>query len=331
MFKTAAVIGAGVMGTGIARHLAGSVGQVLLVDINEQQLETAQGNVEGLNITCSSDFSLLSQSDYVIEAVLEDIDVKRKVLKQISDTSPAATTIATNTSSLLVGDLASAVENPQRFLGVHYNNPADMNPVVEIIAGLDTAETLVTDIQNWMTSTGKLAIRCADTSGFILNRQSLPYINEAARCLDVATPSQIDQVAIKKLGVGLGPFAVMNLVGLPVMAAASRNLAILGEGYLPASAMQTKAAAEDKVWKIDDATSLGESLATEICDRLLGAMIFPGQDILKQSLCARDDLHTICINALGYKRSSPELIEQLEATRVQQLLKTFIEQQKLAS
>ena len=324
MFRSAAVIGAGVMGAGIARHLASHVDRVILLDVNQSQLDRAQDESGDTAIEFSSDFTTLTETDYVIEAVWEDVATKLDVLAMVSSSVTDTTVIATNTSSLLVQDLSAGVALPSRFLGVHYNNPADMNPVVEIIAGPETARSLADKVCGWMKSTGKLAIACADTSGFILNRQSLPYINEAARCLDIAGPGAIDEIARSRLGVGLGPFAVMNLVGLPVMAAASRNLSILGKGYEPAASLQTKAAEASPGWEIGDSPAVPDNLTEAVADRLLGAQLYPGKDILDAGLCAQEDLHTICIEALGYNRSSPQLIESLPDDEVSRLLQVYL-------
>lgn len=323
--KTAAVIGSGLMGTGIARHLAESGLHVMLLDNAEAQLIRAEEDLHPLTVGLSTDFRELSGREFVIEAVFESLEVKRDVLTKASQTVDESCIIATNTSSLLIRDLATTVHAPQRFLGVHYNNPADLNPVVEIIPGAETGEDVVLSVQTWMKANGKHALRCADTHCFILNRQSLPYINEAARCLAIATPGEIDFVATHKLGSGMGPFAVMNLVGLPVMAAASGNLAILGAGYQPASILQQRAESGEP-WQIDQVEQVGKETISTLVKRLRGAMLFPGKDILNNNLCSRDDLHKICVDALGYEKSSPELIEVLKPHIVEQLISDYLQQ-----
>ncbi len=322
MLSKAAVIGAGLMGTGIARHLAQQGVDVLVVDASRDQLDragSAKGN-EALGFT--EDFSRLNDRDFVIEAVFEDLAVKHQVLKQISDVVSERCIIASNTSSLLISDLSSAVSGKHRFVGVHYNNPADMNPVVEIVATEHSDGQLVSSIHQWMCDAGKLSIRCADTPCFVLNRQSLPYINEAARCLDIATPAAIDQIATEKLGVGLGPFAVMNLVGLPVMAAASRNLSVLGKGYTPSVQLQERT----EPWQIGQETNEepGKDTVSNVVKRLRGAMIFPGKDILDRGLCSRDDLHEICIQALGYEKSSAEWLDILTPRVRDELISIYL-------
>ena len=327
MINKAAVVGAGLMGSGIARHMANHGIEVTLVDNNEEQLARAEQINKNPDLLYTTDIAAISTVDYVIEAVFEDLDIKRNVLSQISSTVSPNCLIASNTSSLLIADLEEAVTGPNRFTGVHYNNPADMNPVVEIIPGEHT-ETRYTDaILKWMKSAEKVAVKCKDTPCFILNRQSLPYINEAARCLNIASPGEVDSVVKNRLGVGLGPFAVMNLVGLPIMAASSCNLEVLGKGYLAAPELQERSRLNSPDWDIEDVGAVSKDKTSAIVKRLRGAMIFPGKDILAQALCSRDDLHLICKVALGYDKSSPELLEMLEPSVTTELLEAYLSQQ----
>ena len=327
MINKAAVVGAGLMGSGIARHMASHGIQVTLVDNNEEQLARAARVNENSDLQYTSDMTAINGVDYVIEAVFEDLDVKRKVLSQISSAVSPDCLIASNTSSLLIGDLEKAVTNPNRFIGVHYNNPADMNPVVEVIPS-DHTETHYTDaILKWMKSAEKLAVKCKDTPCFILNRQSLPYINEASRCLNIASPGEVDSVVKNRLGIGLGPFAVMNLVGLPVMAASSCNLEVLGRGYRAAPELQERSRLNSPDWDIEEVGDVSKDKTSAIVKRLRGAMIFPAKDILAQALCSRDDLHLICKEALGYDKSSPELLEMFESAVTNELLEVYLSHQ----
>ena len=136
VINKAAVVGAGLMGSGIARHMASHGIQVTLVDNNEEQLARAAQANENKDLQYTSDMTTINAVDYAIEAVFENLDVKRQVLSEISSVVSPDCLIASNTSSLLIGDLEKAVTGPNRFIGVHYNNPADINPVVEIIAGM---------------------------------------------------------------------------------------------------------------------------------------------------------------------------------------------------
>lgn len=316
------------MGSGIARHMVSFGADVILLDKEQMQLDRVSNLFQGLSVSLTTNLDALIDREFVIEAVFEDVHIKRDVLKEISSRVSSNSIIATNTSSLLISDLSVSVAEQNRFIGVHYNNPPDFNPIVEIIPSTETTKPIVSSVHDWISSMDKRAIRCADTPCFVLNRQSLPYINEAVRCLDIATPAQIDAIAVNFLGVGLGPFAVMNLVGLPVLAAASRNLSVLGRGYLASLQLQQRSTDSEPNWVIEGPAECHPAVQLQVRDRLLGAMIYPGKDICEQNLCSRDDLHVICIEALGYGKSSVEQLESLEPREIDRLISIFLNGQK---
>ncbi len=322
-FQKIAVVGAGIMGTGIAIHFSGQNIEVLLYDSDDDQRNRASENLKDANVQLVSNLDDLAECDFVLEAIFENLPAKQQLLTRLSAVVDQQCILATNTSSLLVSDMADSASHPNRFIGVHFNNPADFNPIVEVIGTQHSDPEVITRVAEWITQTGKTAIRCADTPCFVLNRQSLPYLNEAARCLDIATPGEVDLVATEKLGVGLGPFAVMNLVGLPVLKAASINLSVLGRGYASAEQLQQ----QSEPWQIQATSVVPKDRVTRIVQRLRGAMIFPGKDILDQQLCSRDDLHRICVEALGYEKSSAEWLEILTPTVQAELIEKFLTNQ----
>jgi hypothetical protein len=160
------------------------------------------------------------------------------------------------------------------------------------------------------------------------NDLDTPNIDEAARCLDIATPAQVDAIACEFLGVGLRPFAVMNLVSLTVMAAASRNLAVLGKGYQASLELQKRSTSPEPNRVISEAAECQPAVQLAVKDRLLGAMIYPGKDIQEQNLCSRDDLHVICKEALGYGRSSVEHLESLDPSEIDRLISIYLSGQE---
>ena len=111
------------------------------------------------------------------------------------------------------------------------------------------------------------------------------------------------------------------------MAASSRNLAILGEGYAPASELQDRSVLDSPIWEVDAVSDIDSHLQQQLADRLQAAMIFPGKDILDQQLCSRDDLHLICKEALGYAKSSPELLAEIDEDKTDQLLAEYLSHQ----
>jgi len=206
--------------------------------------------------------------------------------------------LATNTSSLTVSTLAQAVADRSRFLALHYNNPPATNPIVEVVPGAQTDAAITLACIDFVTRTGKRPIRCKDRAGFVLNRQSLPYINEAGRCFDdgVGTPASIDGLAKRALGFSLGPFEVMNLVGTRVMASSIRNLAHHGPLYEPARCIQAKGETNE-AWEPSDDRDIHSE---EVAERLLGAVFVSALEIVNDNIASAEDLDFICTEALGY-------------------------------
>ncbi len=292
-FERLGVVGAGIMGSGIALHWCSHGYETVLVDISRDKLDDVPPTER---LTKSTELDALASCDLILEAVYENVDVKSEVLARIDYDA----VLATNTSSLTVSALARAVADRSRFLALHYNNPPDANPVVEVVPQVETDSAILRACIDFVTKTGKRPIRCKDRAGFALNRQSLPYINEAGRCLDdgVGTPASIDRVAKRALGVGLGPFEVMNLVGTRVMASSIKNLARHGPLYEPARCIQAKGET-NAAWEPGDD---GDIDSEKVEERLLGAVFVSALEIVNDAIASAEDLDFICTEALGYPK-----------------------------
>jgi 3-hydroxybutyryl-CoA dehydrogenase len=256
--STVTVVGSGYMGGGIAMvfALGGYAATLCDVDLataqraHERVLREARdfesrgllpsGSAETLRDNLSyagSIESAVAHADFITEAVPEELALKLETLGRISAAARADAIIATNTSAIAISELAQAVANPDRFLGVHWMNPAPFIPGVELIAGdattpgtVDRAEWLIRDV-------GKVPARVADTPGFVANRLQFALYKEAVRLVEegVATPSQIDTVVSNTFGFRLalfGPFAIGDMAGLDVYEASYQTLArALGERF----------------------------------------------------------------------------------------------------
>jgi 3-hydroxybutyryl-CoA dehydrogenase len=197
--KNVTIIGAGTMGSGIAIALAQKGCGVQIVDISmdaidraldraqvfyarqvekgrmdEQLADTAHALLSG-----STDFEIAANADLVIEAVFEDLDLKRETFDKLNDIVREDAFLATNTSCLKVGDIAEAVDNPGRFLGLHYFSPAEISPLVEIVKGEETDTATIEAMKAFCLDTGKQPLLCRDQNGFAVNRFFCPYTNEA--------------------------------------------------------------------------------------------------------------------------------------------------------
>ena len=168
------------------------------------------------------------------------------------------------------------MNDPTRFLGLHYFNPAAINPIVEVVRGERTAQDIIERCVDFCRATSKKSILCKDSYGFALNRFFCPYSNEAVRLLeeDLGSPAQIDRVAQETLGIAAGPFLVMNLVGMQTMAHAAANLEPHGPFYAPSANVKEMGKSNGK-WEIGEAPAPDADADTRIADRLWGAIFLP--------------------------------------------------------
>jgi 3-hydroxybutyryl-CoA dehydrogenase len=232
------VLGAGTMGNGIAQVAAFSGHVVVMRDIEQRFIDGGMENIkrnlsrsvekgklteEEMEATLSRITSTLRmedlrESDVVIEAVIEDADLKKSVFREAEGLCGDHTIFATNTSSISITDLASAMERPEAFIGMHFMNPVPLMKLVEVIRGIQTSDETTNAIMGLAEKMGKIAVEVNDYPGFVSNRLLMPMINEAAFCLmeGVATKENIDTVM--KLGMNhpMGPLELADLIGLDV-------------------------------------------------------------------------------------------------------------------
>jgi 3-hydroxybutyryl-CoA dehydrogenase len=248
--STITVVGSGYMGGGIAMVFALGGYDVALADVDattakralarvvteagdlESRGLLARGSTEKLRDRLSYADSIelaVANADYITEAVPEQLAIKLRTLGDISTWARADAIIATNTSAIAISDLARAVVRPERFLGVHWMNPAPFIPGVELIAGDVTVPTTVERAQWLIRDVGKVPARVADTPGFVANRLQFALYKEAVRIVEegVATPTQIDTVVSNTFGFRLalfGPFAIGDMAGLDVYESSYQTL-----------------------------------------------------------------------------------------------------------
>ncbi|MCL8536726.1 3-hydroxyacyl-CoA dehydrogenase NAD-binding domain-containing protein [Chryseobacterium gallinarum] len=232
------IIGAGTMGVGIAQVAATAGCKVVLFDANAPQIDKALSGLEKTlqklaekgkisqekateirsNIAKGEVLQDLKGSDLVIEAIIENKDIKTKVFTELETYVSEDCIIGSNTSSISITSLGAELKNPERFIGIHFFNPAPLMPLVEIIPSLLTEKTLAEKMYNLMKEWGKMPVIAKDIPGFIVNRIARPYYGEALRIVEenIATPQQVDE-AMKTLGnFKMGPFELMDLIGVDV-------------------------------------------------------------------------------------------------------------------
>ncbi|MCU0346452.1 MAG: 3-hydroxyacyl-CoA dehydrogenase NAD-binding domain-containing protein [Saprospiraceae bacterium] len=229
------IIGAGSMGAGIAQVAATAGHEVYVFDSNTAALERAQSNLLAtLNKLAEkgklddptakaifgrtyffSDLAAFGETGLVIEAIIEDLAVKKAVFQQLEAIVSADCILATNTSSLSVAAIASACKRPQRVLGIHFFNPAPLMQLVEVIPAIQTAPDIAKQAKLLIESWGKLVVLAKDTPGFIVNRVARPYYGEALRILEegIADVATIDWAMTAIGGFRMGPFTLMDFIG----------------------------------------------------------------------------------------------------------------------
>lgn len=167
----------------------------------------------------------LDECDFVIEAIVEDLEAKRELFHQLDFITPASTVLATNTSSLSVTSIASNTRHPERIIGLHFFNPVWRLPLIEVVESAHSSLELIQRVMNWLQSMGKEPIRVLDTPGFIVNRVARPYHLEAYQMVGegLADKKQVDRI-LRCAGFPMGPFELQDLIGIDVNYSASNSV-----------------------------------------------------------------------------------------------------------
>lgn len=234
--KKIVVIGAGQMGSGIAQVCAQSGYDVLLQDINQDAVDQGINSIHALltrsvekgritdvekdgtlsRLNTSTDLGDVYEADLVIEAVIENLDVKKELFQQLDNIVPAHTILATNTSSLPITEIAAVTNRPEKVIGMHFMNPVPIMKLVEIIRALQTDDETYEKIEHVTKELNKTSVTVNDFPGFVANRILMPMINEAIYTVyeGIATVEDVDTVM--KLGMNhpMGPLTLADFIGL---------------------------------------------------------------------------------------------------------------------
>lgn len=235
--KKISVIGAGTMGAGIAQASALAGYELILYDVAAdvlgQSLEDIHASIEkGVArgktdaavadaaksaIQTTTSLETAAHADLIIEAVPEKLALKRELFATLDESAPEHTIFGSNTSSLSIHALAGAVNRADRFLGVHFFNPAHIMKLVELIRTDFTSDETVTAVQDYVAKLGKTAVLCKDTPAFIVNRVARPFYGEAFRLLgeNATDPATLDEL-MRSIGFRMGPFELIDLIGCDV-------------------------------------------------------------------------------------------------------------------
>ncbi|MDX2082706.1 MAG: 3-hydroxyacyl-CoA dehydrogenase NAD-binding domain-containing protein [Rickettsiales bacterium] len=248
--KNVGLLGAGVMGGGIAWLFSNydidirikdiawnavALGYKQVMKIYNQlkkikKYSSTQIEIKTAKITSSLDYTGFENVDFVIEAVVENIDIKKKILLEAEKQIKKDAIIVSNTSSLSISQMAQALQNPERFAGMHFFNPVNRMPLVEVIRGEKTSDKTIATIVKLAKKLGKTPIVVKDSAGFVVNRILLPYMNEAAFLLQEGAEIQHVDLLIENFGMPMGPFILADIVGIDVGVKVAHSLhAAFGE------------------------------------------------------------------------------------------------------
>ena len=240
------VVGLGTMGAGIAQISVQSGFETLGREVSDELAERGRATIERYlgravekgrlseadrdaavgRLTLTTDLSDLADCDLVVEAVVEELDLKRELFAELDRVTRPGAILATNTSALSVSEIAEATERPQRVVGMHFFNPAPVLPLVEIVRGRESSDEAIAAAYGWAEQAGKQPVRCNDTPGFIVNRILIPLLNDCVRVLDEAEvlPEEMDKAMTNGAGWPMGPCALIDLIGIDVHVHASEAL-----------------------------------------------------------------------------------------------------------
>jgi len=248
--KTVGVIGAGVMGIGVAQNLAQTDHQVILIDLSEEILAHAKTEIKNnirfqgffnkknledpekilQKITFTTDYQLLKEADFVVENVVEKWVLKKEVYAKMDAVCPAHCLFAANTSAISITRIASVTKRADKVIGMHFMNPVPMKKTVETIRGYHTSEETIETSKKFLAQMGKDCIIVNDAPGFVANRLSHLFMNEAANLVmeNIAEPKDIDDIFKKCYGHAMGPLETADLIGLDTVV---ETLQVLYESY----------------------------------------------------------------------------------------------------
>lgn len=333
------IIGAGSMGSGIAQVAATANCKVKLFDTNVAALEKADKKLRKIlarlvekgrideakktsilnNIIHITDLNEIADANLVIEAIVENLDIKQSVFKNIESIVSTNCILASNTSSLSIASIAAACEIPERVVGIHFFNPAPLMKLVEVIPAVQTADIVLAQAKSIIDSWGKLTVLAKDTPGFIVNRVARPFYGEALRILEenVASAATIDWAMTTIGGFKMGPFTLMDYIGHDVNYTVTETVFkafYYDDRYKPSFTQKRLAEAGylgRKTGKgfydysenaIKPEPNKDEELGKYIVNRILMMLINEAADALFLNVATRDDIDTAMTKGVNYPK-----------------------------
>ena len=333
------IIGSGAMGSGIAQVASTADCNVILYDTSPEAIEKSKSNLSKImdrlvekgritedqskkiqdNITYVNSLSDFANCDLVIEAIIEKEDIKKKVFQELENLVNTDCIIASNTSSLSITSLAAAIQKPERFLGIHFFNPAPLMKLVEIIPALQTDQNVVSKAKRIIDDWGKLTVLAKDTPGFIVNKVARPFYSEALRIYEegLADFATIDWAMTDIGGFRMGPFTLMDFIGNDVNYVVTETVFksfYYDPRYKPAFTQKRLSEAGYHGRKAgrgyynyaDDANQptpiKDKQLGQYIADRIITMLINEAADTLHFNIASKEDIDTAMTKGVNYPK-----------------------------
>ena len=352
------IVGAGAMGSGIAQ-IASQAGQdVVLFDLSQEALTSSSSKLQKVmnrliekgkvtsdeaiaiqeRIVRTTMVASLKDCDLIIEAVVEDLEVKKRVFKSIEEIASKEAIIASNTSSLSITSLASFCAHPDRVVGLHFFNPAPLMPLVEIIPALQTNRDLPKHLTDLMRKWGKSPVIAKDTPGFIVNRVARPFYGEALRILDegIADVSTID-AAMRQSGFRMGPFQLMDLIGHDVNYSVTESvfksfyydprympsitqLKLVEAGWLGRKSGRGFYNYNDENEATVVPGQLDLNVQVEISERIISMLINEAADAVYLGVASAEDVDTAMLKGVNYPKGLLVWAEEMGLQKVVRII-----------
>ena len=364
--KKVGIIGAGAMGSGIAQVAASAGHSVVLFDTNAEALSLSKSKLASVmdrlvekgrltseeaqeiqnRISYADHMEALSESGIIIEAIIENLDVKKGVFSSIESLVSKDCILASNTSSLSIASIASACERSERVLGIHFFNPAPLMPLVEIIPAIQTADEITDEARNIIDSWKKITVLAKDTPGFIVNRVARPFYGEAIRILEegIADVATIDWAMKEIGGFRMGPFELTDYIGHDVNYVVTETVfkAFFFDPRYKPSFTQKRLVEAGRLGRksgqgfydysqgaVNPKPNTDEALGTEIVNRITAMLINEAIDALFLNIASAKDIDLAMTKGVNYPKGllawADEKGLDVVLTQLEELYKNYCE------